>query len=56
MSKQLKLNAIKEPKSTVRRMLRSEMQAHKKKGNIIGYFGKAKRGRPSKVKFTSRRM
>jgi hypothetical protein len=50
MSKQLKLNAIKEPKSTVRRMLRSEIQAHKKKGNIIGYFGKAKRGRPSKVK------
>ena len=49
MSKQLKLNAIQEPKTTVRRMLRSELQEHKKKGNIIGYFGKVKRGRPSKV-------
>ena len=50
MSKQLKLNAMQEPKSAVSRLSRSEMQAHKKKGNLIGYFDLTKIGRPRKEK------
>ena len=48
MSKHLKLNSIKGPKASSC-YSRSEIQKHKKKGRIIGYFGLSKAGRPPKA-------
>ena len=47
MSKQLELHALQQHKKSCR-LSRANIQEHKKKGNMIGYFGLAKLGRPTK--------
>ena len=45
MSKQLELHALQQRKKACR-LSRADIQEHKKKGNMIGYFGLVKLGRP----------
>ena len=51
MTKQLKLHALQQHKKASR-LSRADIQEHKKKGNLIGYFGLAKLGRPPKQALT----
>ena len=47
MSKQFELHALQQHKKACR-LSRADIQEHKKKGNMIGYFGLVKLGRPPK--------
>ena len=47
MSKQLGFHSLQQRKKTGR-LSRADIQQHKKKGNLLGYFGLAKVGRPKK--------
>ena len=51
MTKQLKLHALQQHKKASR-LSRADIQEHKKKGNLIGYFGLAKLGCPAKQALT----
>ena len=51
MSKQFELHALQQHKKACR-LSRANIQEHKKKGNMIGYFGLAKLGHPTKQAFT----
>ena len=46
MSKQLELHALQQHKKACR-LSHADIQEHKKKENLIGYFGLAKLGRPT---------